>query len=365
VPTFFASYHPQRSRIALGLGAYVPYGLTSEWGSDFPGRFLSQKASIQSIYIQPNIAYQITDGWSIGGGPIVGRSSVDLRQGIDASAQLATGTPFALGQLGVPKYTEFAEANLKGSAVAYGTEVGLAGQIAPHTAFGARFLSPLWFNYKNATATFTPVATGLALAANNPFGVPAGAPLDALFASQFTAGGALVSQTASTTIVDPAQLEAGLGYTGFKNWLIDVDYAWVGWGQLKAINVNFSNSPKTPNDSIIMDYKNSSGVRIGVERSMENGWKLRAGFAAEASAAPPETVTPLLPEQDRALGNLGIAVPLGSAWSVDAAYSHLWSGGARGRLDPRTSQSQTAAQLNSGVYTLSANIVSLSFRASY
>jgi len=32
----------------------------------------------------------------------------------------------------------------------------------------------------------------------------------------------------------------------------------------------------------------------------KDGWKLRAGFAGVASAAPAETVTPLLPEQDRA-----------------------------------------------------------------
>ena len=77
------------------------------------------------------------------------------------------------------------------------------------------------------------------------------------------------------------------------------------------------------------------------------------------------TVTPLLPEQQRALGNFGLAIPLASRWTLDAAYSHLWTSGAEGRTVNRTSESQTAAQLNSGVYDLSANIFSLSFRASY
>ena len=271
VPNVFLNYRAAGSKLAWGLGVYVPYGLTSQWGSDFPGRFISQKASIQSIYIQPNVAYQINDKWSIGGGPIVGRSSVDLQQGLDASAQPVPGTPFTLGQLGIPEYTEFAQAQLKGNSIGYGAQIGLAGKLTPQWSFGARFLSPIWFKYSNANATFSPVATNLSLAANNPFGpggtsLPAGTPLDALFASQFAAGGALVSQTASTTIVDPAQFEAGVGYTGFKDWLFDVDYDWVGWGQLKAININFANNPLTPNESIIMDYKNTSGVRIGAER---------------------------------------------------------------------------------------------------
>ena len=51
-----------------GLGVYVPYGLTSQWKDDFPGRFAAQKASLQTIYVQPNVAFQITER-------LVGRSA--------------------------------------------------------------------------------------------------------------------------------------------------------------------------------------------------------------------------------------------------------------------------------------------------
>ena len=46
-------------RMALGLGVYVPYGLTSQWHSDFPGRFEAQRASLKTFYVQPNIAYAV------------------------------------------------------------------------------------------------------------------------------------------------------------------------------------------------------------------------------------------------------------------------------------------------------------------
>ena len=59
---------------------------------------------------------------------------------------------------------------------------------------GARFLSAITFDYSNANATFQQVMTGLTLAANNPLGLPAGTPVDAILASQFTSG-ALVSQS--------------------------------------------------------------------------------------------------------------------------------------------------------------------------
>ena len=47
---------------------------------DFIGRFSSKKASLQTIYVQPNVAYQINDRWSIGGGPIYVNSRVELTQ---------------------------------------------------------------------------------------------------------------------------------------------------------------------------------------------------------------------------------------------------------------------------------------------
>ena len=52
-------------------------------------------------------------------------------------------------------------------------------------------------------------------------------------------------------------------------------------------------------------------------------------------------------------------------WSVDGTYSHVFTPGARGRIVERTSESQTAAQLNTGVYNLSANVFSLTLRANF
>src|SRR6185369_11154435 len=64
-------------RMAVGFGMYVPYGLTSQWKDDFPGRFLAKKASIKSIYFQPNFAMSFFKGkWSFGGGPVYAMSSV-------------------------------------------------------------------------------------------------------------------------------------------------------------------------------------------------------------------------------------------------------------------------------------------------
>ena len=364
VPHVFLNYRGA-GKVGYGLGVYVPYGLTSQWGDDFPGRFAATKASLKTIYVQPNLTYQLTDNWSIGGGPVIGHSTVELIQAIDLSTQQAQPGVF-FGNLGIPKYTEFARANLKGDAMAYGFNIGVQGKLNKDWEAGARFLSQLTFSYDDADATFTQSITGLTLAANNPLGAPAGTPVDALLTGQFTGSGALTAQKVATRIQHPAQVQVGLGYKGIQNTTLSVDYAYVGWKSFKQLPVEFSNAA-TPDRVLQEDYNNTSSIRLGAERRYDGGAALRLGLAAAASAAPPETVTPLLPEQDRRYAMIGGTLPLFSGLGLDAAYMRVMSSGSRGRLDERgaTSTQAQAIALNAGVYDVSANVFTFSFKYSF
>jgi len=367
VPHVFLNYRGG-GKLAYGLGVYVPYGLTSQWTDSFPGRFAAKKASLQTIYFQPNLAYQFNSNWSVGGGPIIAHSTVELIQAIDLSSQTATvvnGNPITFGQLGIAKHTEFARASLKGSAMAYGFTLGVHGNITPEWQMGARFLSQVTFDYDDADATFTQTPTGLVLAANNPLGAPAGTSVDALLLGQFTGSGALTSQKVQTQIQHPAQVQVGFAYTGLERTTLSLDYSYVGWKSFKQLPVNFQGP--APSRVLIEEYNNTSGLRFGVEHKLLNGAALRAGLAGTTSAAPEQTVTPLLPEQDRGYGMLGGGLPIMGGLTVDAAYMHVFTNGRRGRIDERAPGS-TAAQaiaLSSGFYSLNANIFSLSLKANF
>jgi len=367
VPHLFINYRGA-GKLAYGLGVYVPYGLTSQWKDDFPGRFSAKKASLQTIYVQPNLAYQLNDNWSVGGGPIIGHSTVELIQAVDLSGQTATviaGNAITFGQLGIPKRTEFARASLKGSSTAFGFTLGLHGKLTPTWEMGLRFLSQVTFNYEDADATFEQRPTGLILAANNPLGAPANTPVDALLLSQFTGTGALTAQKVQTQIQHPAQVQAGFGYTGFDRTTLSVDYSYVGWKSFKQLPVNFKGP--APSKVLVEEYNNTSSIRFGAEHRLLNGVALRAGLAGATSAAPDQTVTPLLPEMDRGYGTLGAGIPLMGILTLDAAYGHVFTSGRRGRIDERpiTASTAQAVALNSGFYSLNANIVSLSLKASF
>ena len=377
VPHAFLTYKTsETSKLSYGLGFYVPYGLTSEWADDFPGRFLAKKASIQTFYVQPNVAYAINDKFSVGGGPVWGHSKVELIQGVDFSQQVASAGPpvVTFAQLGIPAGSEFARATLEGTTTAIGGHVGAYYMPNDKWSFGLRYMTPLEFEYDDADATFEQINTGIVLPPGNP--VCAGNPaacggnangsfsVDAAAAPQFTTGGALISQTVSTKLTHPAQVQIGFGYSGYKNYLLSADYSWVGWKRFRELPVNFSNAT-TPDKLLIEDYGHSSAFRLGAQRMFASGANVRVGFSGVAAAAPDETVTPLLPEQDRAYASIGGSYPITKSVEIEGAYLRVMGPGRRGRITERTARTQTAATLNSGVYDLSANVLSISLKASY
>lgn len=365
VPHAFLSYRRENSRLSFGAGLYAPYGLTSQWKDDFPGRFIAKKAALATVYVQPNVAFQINDKWSIGGGPIIGHSTVELIQALDLSEQATTTPGVTFGNLGIAKRTEFAKANLKGSATGFGAHFGFFGKPNASWTVGVRYLTAVNFDYDGAEATFTQTQTGLILPPGNPINPGTAVPIDGVLAPQFTTGGRLVAQGVETKINHPAQIQAGFGYSGVANWLLSADYSWTGWRSFKELPVTFLGPANVSNRVLIEDYNNTSAFRLGAQRSFTGGAQLRFGFSGVASAAPDETVTPLLPEQDRAYASIGGAYPITSRFTIEGGYLNVMAPGKRGRIIERTARSQTALSLNSGKYELDAHVFSLSLKANY
>ncbi len=370
----FVNYTPKSHKWAAGFGAYIPYGLTSQWRGDFPGRFSAQKAALVSVYFQPNFAWQFAKGWSVGGGPVFGYSEVQLRQSLDLSQAVANPgalVPLTFGQLGIPAGTEFGRAKLEGNSTAWGFDVGVHGHIGPDWQVGARYLSQLDFDYDDADATFQQTLTNLTLAANNPLSIPAGTPVDALLTPQFEPGGPLVDQRVSTRIRHPMQFQGGLGYTGFTNTTLSADFVWINYKKFDELPVIFDGPANDAGLSrtLLESYDNSWSIRAGAEHAFAIGIRGRAGFTYVHSPAPDVTVTPLLPDMNRRNFTLGAGIPLGARYTLDAGYLHVDTSGRRGRIVERIagtpSASETAEQLNSGFYSLSANILSVSIKANW
>ena len=375
VPHAFLAYGLDE-RLALGLGVYVPYGLGTRWPVEFEGRFLGYDNSVQSIYIQPTAAYRITDRISVGAGLTVVVGAIEINQRADLAAQSVGGLPLSL--IGVPAGTDFADARLEaGGATGIGGNFGVAVEATDRLRLGARFTTPVKLSYEG-DATFTPVAFGtstwtlpagnpfgapagtpvdaITLPAGNPFGVPAGTPLNAVIQGavqqQFT--GALRAQSVETEIEMPAQLVVGVGFQATERLLVLADYQWTGWSSFETVPIDFEAAP----DRVLHEhYEDTHGLRLGAEYALDDAFTLRAGFITHTAAAPDETVTPLLPEGPRYNVTLGLGWQPTAGVGLNVAYQYLAQSDRDGRVhDDPAGQPPTTA-LNSGVYSFMAHLV--------
>jgi long-chain fatty acid transport protein len=356
VPAGYLTYQVS-PRLAVGVGGFAPYGLTTDWPTGYPGRYMAYKTTIASIYVQPTVAYAITPGIQIGVGADYVHSSAQVHRRIDASTLPATGQSFTLASLGVPVGTDMGDALFDVSGSGWGGHIGLLIKATDRLSLGARYLSRVKINF-TGTATFTPVATGIVLPAGNPFpGVPGGTPLDALLASAFATGGALSKQNATTTITMPDQIVAGLAYKVMSSLSVMADWQHTNWSVFKTLPLNLTIAPS------LSEYENfhaTDAFRVGLDWQATSRVAIRAGALKHNGASPAETVTPILPEGDRVEATLGAGIELMPRLRLDLAYEYVGQQDRHGRMvDPPAGVTPTAANLsalNSGLFHFTANL---------
>lgn len=346
------------SRFALGVGMFAPYGLTTEWPTASPGRFLSYKASIKGIYIQPTIAFRVTPRFQLGAGFDIVRSAVDLKQRVDLSSQLVPGAGGAtfgtLPQTSVPVGTDFADARLHGTGTAYGAHFGIIFRPTDALSLGARYLTGVTIEGAGY-AGFTQVATGLRLLGPLSATLPTGTPIDAIVATQFATGGRLVTQTVTASIPMPSQLVFGFAYRVSQALHVMADAQLTNWSAFEQLPLTLG---VVGPDTLYENYSNTLGFRAAAEYAVTPKFNLRAGFLTHAAAAPDHSVTPLLPEAKRVEGTIGAGYQLTSGIRIDAAYQVIRQSDRRGRV---VDWKPGDGDVNSGIYKFSANLLGVGF----
>jgi long-chain fatty acid transport protein len=339
-----AAYYttPVGGRLALGLGIFVPFGLTTEWPVDFAGRFVSYKTTLESPYLQPTIAFKVNDHLFIGGGPDFVFSRLELNQRADlATQQLAPGITFA--QLGVPLGTDFANFRISGSDVGVAGHIGVLVKASETLSFGGRYLSRHTISRDDLAFESSQVSTGLRTPVPLP-GIPAGTPVDVLLSPQFAAGARLGNQSAATELTVPDQVVAGVAIMATARLKLLVDYQFTTWSVFDRLEFT---TERGLGEVIVKNYRDTSGVRIGADYGLGRV-SLRGGFVAHQAAAPDGSVTPDLPEGARREYAAGLGARFSRRLGVDLAYQYIDQEDRSGRV--------LLTGPDTGTYTFHANL---------
>jgi len=344
------------TRFAVGVGMFAPYGLTTEWPTTSPGRFLSYKATIKGIYIQPTIAFRVNPRIQVGAGIDIVRSAVDLKRRVDLSSQLVPGAGGAtfgtLAQTSVPAGTDFADVRMHGTGTAYAAHFGIIFRLNDALSLGARYMTGTTIE-GTGYAGFTQVATGLRLLGPLSATLLTGTPIDNIVAAQFGTGGSMVTQTVTAEIPMPSQLVVGFNLRAMTGLHVMADVQLTNWSAFDQLPLTLGVAGP---QILYENYVNTVGFRAAVEYAVTPKLNVRGGFLMHGAAAPDHTVTPLLPEAARKEVVIGAGYQLNNGIRIDAAYQIIKQSDRAGRVADWTPESPVP---NTGTYKFSANLLGI------
>jgi long-chain fatty acid transport protein len=259
VPSFFASTRLS-DLISVGLGFYVPFGLTLSWPDNAPTNNELHEQSLRSYFLTPSIGFNLgkyLPGLTVGAGIDIVPATVELKQDIFFGTDRGT-------------------ADLGATATGIGGRVGVMYRPA---ALQALSVGVMWRS--NVKENFS--GTG-------NFDAPAP------YRSQLPPDGDI-----STSITLPQQVTGGVAYKPIPLLEIEANVIWTNWAQFKTLDINV---PTTTGGTMSIlteeEYQNTVSARLGVEYSMpEIGVGLRAGYVYDPTPIQAQYLTVRLPDIDR------------------------------------------------------------------
>lgn len=321
LPQLFYSYGNQQHGYAVGLGIYVPAGLSDSWPDTTGFRTTGTQGVVEEVAINPVVAYKICDSLSVGAGVSANYANVDLRQGI-----LWPGQPFD-------------QFRFQGDGWGVSGNVGILWQPIKQLSFGAALQTGSKINLNGYTTAYNSVATPLA---QPPYYYPTfSTRTDAQADFQF-----------------PLKVEGGVSYRPTSKWNVEFDADYIDWHSLGTVNIQQSAAfpPLFPQDiPVAFDWQSSWYYELGVTRYLDNGWHVSAGYIFDQNSVPSAHYNPIATDEDRHYFSVGFGRK-GKNFDFDIAYQFGYG------PDRTVSGSATSAggQTADGTYSYLSQAVAIS-----
>jgi long-chain fatty acid transport protein len=255
-------------RWSVGAAVNSPFGLATEWGKDFPGRFISRLADLKTLQLSGLLAVRLPRGWSVGFGPTLTHGDVHLVRDVDLS---------------IFRFGHQAEADLTGDGSSLGWRAGARWRGASGWAFGAAFSGDTSIRYRGRVDYTVPLLGSFSL--------------DQAITTLFQDG------SAATTLTLPATAIVGVGRAGAR-WTWGADIAWTHWSVQDQVVIDLE-PIRVGDESLVVpefttnDWRDTWAVRGGVRRKVSDRWSWSAGGYVDPTPVPVRTADPLLPDSDR------------------------------------------------------------------
>lgn len=326
---------------SLGLGINVPFGLKTEYDSDWIGRFQGIESEVKTLNINPSVSFKLGDRASVGFGVSYQRAEIDLLSAVNYSgiAFGAGGAPL-LAAVGGPGVEGRNSTSVDGDA--WGFNVGALFDLTPATRVGVHYRSSLDYETEGATS-FTSVPAAFA-------GVPALAA-------------ATSDGDVKLDLETPAAFSISAAHKAGERLELLADVTWTEWSritQLPLVRTSGAGSGQTL-DTLTFNFDDTWRLAVGANYKW-NAWTLRAGVAYDQSPVPnAQDRSVRLPDEDRYWLSLGATYRPSPAGRFDVGYTFIQIKDA----DIDNDQTARARGIVRGTYEATVNILSIQYQHTF
>jgi long-chain fatty acid transport protein len=342
---------PINSQWSVGIGANVPFGLKTEYDSDWIGRFQAVKSKIETINVNPAVSFKASDMVTIGGGANYQHLKAELTSRVNYAGAigLAAQQAAAAGQIPAAAITPIltaysgaqSDAKITGNDGAWGWNIGVLVNIDPQTRFGASYRSTIKYDVSGSAEFSNPAVPAL----------PASlAPVAGALAN--AVNGVLANGDVKVPLKLPDTANVSIFRQIDSKWDVMADVQYTGWSTVQ--NLTIVRSTGAVLSTTPENFRDTWRASIGANYHYSDQWMFRGGLAFDQSPVRDAQRTPRLPDNDRTWISFGAQYKFSPQLLLDAGYTYIFV------KDPSMNQNAGSTPtfgLISGTYKNNVNIV--------
>lgn len=302
IPNLYVVKNYKDHGVAVGLGAFVNFGLGTTWPNDGPFRYVATDTQLRTTTYNLNVAKKFGDSFSAAVG--VDYMTSDVRY--DAMY------PFGFFEPGSHDGYQIME----GSGSGWGYNAAVLFKPAESVKLALTYRSKIKTSISgdiqllNFPGTLLPLLRAQGISGDD------------------------YKSSADVDIEYPDILVFGVAWQASERLLVEADVNYTGWSSYDELSFKFKKPLSTPTGVAILpaksttkkNYENTIAYHLGGAYSYNDRLTLRAGYYFDPTPVPDDTFDPRLPDADRNLAAIGFGYKAADNFTVDAAYSYLWTG---------------------------------------
>lgn len=302
---------PLTDDLVWGIGISAPFGLTTDYDDDWVGRYIARRTELETILVNPSLAYRPTKRLSIGAGldyvkaDAVLSNAIDMglvylnqfqSGGIPVNEQTIAIAGDVQANLGGPKYD--GAIRLEGDGDGWGYNVGALYELSDDWRIGVHYRSKVCVEL-SGQADFTVGA------------------LEGILGAAFPDQGGTVD----------LELPDSLSFSVYGNvspkLALMADVTKTSWSSFQDLTIQFENP--SPPDSVIPElWEDVNKYSVGASYRFTDQLTGRVGLAYDESPVPSDEYrSPRIPDEDRKWLAMGLSYAATPKLDLHLAYVNV------------------------------------------